>query len=70
VPWRLLYAAYEPAKVERASLRWFARYLGEGKDVTLLKAQFALAALGELRGGSDAAGSFLVKLVDSRGTDA
>jgi hypothetical protein len=27
----LLYAAYEPAKVERAALRWFRRYLGEGK---------------------------------------
>ena len=23
----LLYAAYEPSKVERAALRWFARYL-------------------------------------------
>jgi hypothetical protein len=47
----LLYAAYEPAKVERATLRWFARYLDEGKDVTLLKAQLALAALGDLRCG-------------------
>ena len=34
----LLYAAYEPAKLERAALRWFSRYLDEGKDVTLLKA--------------------------------
>jgi hypothetical protein len=47
----LLYAAYEPAKVERAALRWFARYLDEGKGVSLLKAQVALAALAELRGG-------------------
>ena len=47
----LLYAAYEPAKVERAALRWFARYLDEGKGVTLLRAQVALAALAELRSG-------------------
>jgi hypothetical protein len=47
----LLYAAYEPAKVERAALRWFGRYLDEGKSVSLLKAQIALAALGELRTG-------------------
>jgi hypothetical protein len=45
----LLYAAYEPAKVERAALRWFARYLDEGKAVSLLKAQMALSALAELR---------------------
>src|SRR5438093_7731870 len=29
----LLYAAYEPAQVERAALRWFGRYLDEGKNV-------------------------------------
>jgi len=34
----LLYAAYESAKLERAALRWFARYLEEGKAVSLLKA--------------------------------
>jgi hypothetical protein len=47
----LLYAAYEPAKVERAALRWFARYLDEGKSVSLLNAQVALSALAELRAG-------------------
>ena len=47
----LLYAAYEPAKLERAALRWFRRYLDEGKGVTLLRAQIALAALAELRAG-------------------
>jgi hypothetical protein len=31
----LLYAAYEPAKVERAELRWLSRYLDEGKGVSL-----------------------------------
>jgi hypothetical protein len=66
----LLYAAYEPAKVERAALRWFARYLEEGKDVVLLRAQVALAVLSDLRGGSDAGGSLLVRLVDSSGCAA
>jgi hypothetical protein len=47
----LLYAAYEPQKVERAALRWFSRYLDEGKGVSLLKAQLALSALAELRAG-------------------
>ena len=47
----LLYAAYEPAKVERAALRWFSRYLDEGKGVSLLRAQLALSALAELRVG-------------------
>jgi hypothetical protein len=61
----LLYAAHEPAKVERAALRWFGRYLSE-REPGLLRAQIALAALAELRGGSDAAGGILVKLVDSR----
>ena len=46
----LLYTAYEPAKLERAALRWFGRFLDEGTGVSLLKAQLALAALGELRG--------------------
>jgi hypothetical protein len=32
----LLYVAYEPTKHERAALRWFGRYLEEGKDVSLL----------------------------------
>jgi len=59
----LLYAAYEPAKVERASLRWFARYLGEGKAVTLLKAQMALAALADLPAGEhEQAATLLMEL--------
>jgi hypothetical protein len=45
----LLYAAYEPAKLERAALRWLGRYLDEGKAVSLLKTQIALSALAELR---------------------
>ena len=62
----VLYAEAEPAKFERAAIRWLTRYLDEGKEVSLLKAQVALVALGELRGGSDAASGILVKLVDSR----
>jgi hypothetical protein len=45
----LLYAAYEPAKLKRAALRWFTRYLEEVKGVSLLKAHLALSALAELR---------------------
>jgi hypothetical protein len=60
----LLYAAYEPQKLERAALRWFSRYLDEGKGVSLLKAQLALTALGELRAGErEAAAKLLTELV-------
>ena len=41
----VLYAEVEPAKFERAAVRWLSRYLDEGKDVSLLKAHLALAAL-------------------------
>lgn len=44
-----LYAEKEPMKFERAALRWLARYATEGKALSLLKAQLALAALPELR---------------------
>jgi hypothetical protein len=46
--------------------RWFRRWLDEGKDVSLLKAQIALVALADLRGGSNAGREFLLRLVDSR----
>jgi hypothetical protein len=56
-------AAYEPAKLERAALRWSGPYLDEGKGVTLLKAQLALAALAELRAGErEAAAKLLTEL--------
>ena len=59
----LLYAAYEPAKLERAALRWLIRYLDEGNGVTLLRAQVALAALGQLRGDAhDGAAKLLMEL--------
>jgi hypothetical protein len=57
-----LYAAYEPEKFEKAALRWFDRYLCEGEP-TLLKAQVALAALSDLRGGqNESASKLLAKL--------
>ena len=63
----LLYVAYEPAKVERAALRWFARYLDEGKRVSLFKAQLALAALGQLRTGDEEnAATLLAELARQR----
>jgi hypothetical protein len=46
-----LYAEQEPIKFERGALRWLARYVTEGKAVSLLKAQLALSALAELRAG-------------------
>jgi hypothetical protein len=59
----LLYAAYEPQKLERAALRWFSRYLDEGKGVSLLRAQLALSALAELRAEErEAAAKLLTKL--------
>ena len=45
-----LYAEKDPIKYDRAALRWLARYLRDGKAVTLLKAQLAASALAELRG--------------------
>jgi hypothetical protein len=59
----LLYAEVEPDKFERAAVRWLSRYLTEGKNVSLLKAQLALAALSELRAGErEAAAQMLTKL--------
>jgi hypothetical protein len=59
-----LYAEKEPIKYERAALRWLGRYVIEGKAVSLLKTQLALAALSELRTGSrEAAAKLLMELV-------
>ncbi len=58
-----LYAEKEPLKFERAALRWLARYVTEGKAVSLLKTQLALAALSELRVGErEAAAKLLMEL--------
>jgi hypothetical protein len=58
-----LYAEKEPAKYERAALRWLGRYATEGKAVSLFKAQLALAALSELRAGErEAAAKLLTEL--------
>jgi hypothetical protein len=49
-------------KYERAALRWLGRYVSEGKAVSLLKAQLALAALSEMRTDEHAA-KLLTELV-------
>jgi hypothetical protein len=58
-----LYAEAEPAKFERAAVRWHARFLTESAP-SLLRAQIALAALAELRTRSTAAKRALLELVD------
>jgi hypothetical protein len=57
-----LYAEAEPAKFEKAALRWHARFVAESSP-SLLRAQIALTALGELRPGSEAAKRVLLGLV-------
>jgi hypothetical protein len=57
-----LYAEAEPAKFERAALRWHARLVTE-RAPSLLRAQVALAAQAELRTGSEAAKQLLLGLV-------
>ena len=56
-----LYAEAEPAKFERAALRWHARFVSESAP-SLLQAQIALAALGELRAGNESAVQVLLEL--------
>jgi hypothetical protein len=56
-----LYAEAEAAKFERAALRWHARFVAEAAP-SLLQAQIALAALTELRAGSEAARKILFEL--------
>jgi len=56
-----LYAEAEPAKFERAALRWHARFVTE-RSPSLLQAQVALAALSELRAGSESARRMLFEL--------
>jgi hypothetical protein len=59
-----LYAEHDPIKFERAALRWLARYVTEGKAVSLLKAQLAVSALAELRAGErQAAAKMLAELL-------
>ncbi len=57
----LLYAEVEPAKFERAAVRWLARYLAEGSP-TLLQAQIWARALTQLPTGSEAAREILEEL--------
>jgi len=57
-----LYAEAEPAKFDKAALRWLARYVTEAAP-SLLQAQIALPAFSELRGGNEAAVKVLAGLV-------
>jgi hypothetical protein len=62
-----LYAERDPIRYERAALRWLARYITDGKAVTLLKAQLAVSALAELRAGErEQAAKLLVELAGGR----
>jgi hypothetical protein len=56
-----LYAETEPAKFERAALRWHVRYVAEAAP-SLFNAQIALTALAEPRAGSKSAKAVLVEL--------
>ena len=60
-----MYADVEPAKFERAAVRWHARFV---TDVcgSLLDAQVALAALMRLPAGDDRARELLTELVRPR----
>jgi hypothetical protein len=57
----VLYAEVEPAKFERAAVRWLGRYVAECSP-SLLPAQMAVAALSELRGGSEPAKKTLAEM--------
>jgi hypothetical protein len=57
----VLYAEAEPAKFERAAVRWLGKYVAESAP-SLLRAQMAVGALSELRGGSEAAKKILAEL--------
>ena len=52
-------------KFVRAALRWHARFVTEASP-SLLRAQIALAALAELRAGSDSAKKVLLELSSAK----
>ncbi len=56
-----LYAEAEPAKFERAALRWHVRYVS-GAAPSLLQAQIALTALADLRAGRNSGKAVLLHL--------
>jgi hypothetical protein len=62
----LLYRDQDPARFERAVLRWHARFCVETRSLTTQDAQLALSALIALRGPRpDAGARALVALFDS-----
>jgi len=60
-----LYAYARDAKFERAAVKWLGRFIEECPP-SRLRAQVALAALSELRGGSEAGERMLRELVAGR----
>jgi hypothetical protein len=48
-----LYAEKDPARYEKAALRWLGMYLVKGRAVSLLEVQLAASALAELRAGAE-----------------
>jgi hypothetical protein len=61
----LLYRDQDPARYERAAVRWHSRFCAEARNVTPEDAQLAPAALGSLRGARPESGArALVALFD------
>jgi len=61
----LLYRDQDPARYERAAVRWHSRFCAEARNVTHEDAQLALAALAALRGVRPESGArALVALFD------
>jgi hypothetical protein len=61
-----LLAERDPARYERAALRWHARLVAEAEGMTLLRAQIALATLKALPRSSRVARDVLAGLVAGR----
>ena len=59
----LLYRDQNPARYERAAVRWHSRFCAEARNVTHDDSQLALAALASLRGARPESGA-LVALFD------
>jgi hypothetical protein len=63
-----LYAEVEPAKFENAAVKWLRRFIDK-HGPSLLRAKVALAALSELREGSETAERMLRDLCASTGNE-
>ena len=63
VDYLALLADVRPDKVDRAAVRWHGRLELETPTLSVAESQFALAALGALRGGQRDAADVLRKLL-------